>query len=192
MTNLILFHKPFQVLSQFTDEGNRHTLKEFLPNHPGFYVAGRLDYDSEGLLLVTNDGHLQHQISDPANKMPKTYWVQVEGTITGEALQKLRAGVLLKDGKTRPAKAVAIETPHLPERIPPIRFRANIPTSWIALTICEGKNRQVRRMTASVGFPTLRLVRVAIGNWELGTLLPGEFTELSVPAAHPRIGRKKQ
>lgn len=178
MANLILFNKPFNVLSQFTDTSHRTTLKDYLPDHPGFHVAGRLDYDSEGLLLLTDDGALQHRISDPGHKLPKTYWVQVEGEITDEALAKLRDGVHLRDGLTRPAKAKSIPEPQIWERHPPIRQRLSIPTSWLSLSITEGKNRQVRRMTASTGFPTLRLIRVAIGEWSLGDLQPGEFTQL--------------
>ena len=186
MANIILLNKPYNVLSQFTDSAGRTTLKHFLPNHPGFHPAGRLDYDSEGLLILTDSGSLQHRISDPKHKLSKTYWVQVEGDITDEALSYLQDGVQLKDGKTRPAKARKIDEPSIWERQPPIRERRNIPTSWIELTISEGKNRQVRRMTANVGFPTLRLIRVAIGDWSLGKLLPGEYLELKVNL--PNVG----
>lgn len=180
MPKIIILNKPFNVLSQFTDKSNRVTLKHFLPNHPGFHPAGRLDYDSEGLLLLTNDGLTQHHISDPKHKLPKTYLVQVEGMITDDALKILQEGVLLKDGKTKPAKAVITPEPDIWARHPPIRERKNIPTSWISLTINEGKNRQVRRMTAHVGYPTLRLIRITIGNWSLNQLQPGEFIELDI------------
>lgn len=170
---LLLFNKPFNVLSQFTDDAQRTTLRAFI-DIPGIYPAGRLDYDSEGLLLLTDDGRLQQRIANPRHKLPKTYWVQVEGNIDEEALRKLRKGVLLNDGMTRPAEARALAPPDLWPRNPPIRVRKSIPDSWLELTIHEGRNRQVRRMTAAVGFPTLRLVRVRIGNWELGELQPGE------------------
>lgn len=178
MPSIILLNKPFNVLSQFTDDKGRDTLKTYLPNQPGFHPAGRLDFDSEGLLLLTDDGPLQHRISDPKHKLSKTYWVQVEGNIDQSDLEKLCAGLVLKDGLTRPAKAkllpYSIEKTLWP-RTPPIRKRKNIPTSWIELTIKEGKNRQVRRMTAALGHPTLRLIRVAIGPWQLAHLKPGEF-----------------
>jgi 23S rRNA pseudouridine2457 synthase len=170
---LLLFNKPFNVLSQFTDDAQRTTLRAFI-DVPGIYPAGRLDYDSEGLLLLTDDGRLQHRIANPRHKLPKTYWVQVEGEINEDALRKLRKGVLLKDGMTRPAEARALTPPELWPRNPPIRVRKSIPDSWLELTIHEGRNRQVRRMTAAVGFPTLRLVRVRIGEWELGDMQPGE------------------
>lgn len=187
-TNLILFYKPFQVMCQFTDTEGRKTLADYI-KRPDFYAAGRLDYDSEGLLLLTNNGNLQHQIANPKHKMPKTYWVQVEGEISQEAILQLQKGVTLKDGPTHPAKAQIIDEPDLPERTPPVRERKNIPTSWLSLTITEGKNRQVRRMTAAVGFPTLRLVRVTIGNWSLDGLNVGEMKELSVNL--PKTARAK-
>lgn len=187
MSNILLFNKPFQVLPQFSDTQGRATLKDFLPDCPGYYPAGRLDYDSEGLLLLTNDGKLQQRISHPQFKLPKTYWVQLEGDITENALAELRQGVMLKDGKTRPAQAERIAEPALWQRQPPVRYRANIPTSWLQLVISEGKNRQVRRMTAAVGFPTLRLVRIAIGNWRLDKLAPGEFRRDTVHL--PETGR---
>ncbi|GLQ31793.1 rRNA large subunit pseudouridine synthase E [Litoribrevibacter albus] len=184
MKNLILFNKPFNVLSQFTDDQGRSTLADFI-TEDGFYAAGRLDYDSEGLLLLTNNGQLQHKIAHPKHKMPKTYWVQVEGEITEEQLVRLRTGVELKDGMTKPAKAERIDEPtNLWPRNPPIRERANIPTSWVALTISEGRNRQVRRMTAHVGCPTLRLIRYSIGPWNIDKLANGThtFLEVNVPA----------
>ncbi|WP_135078629.1 rRNA large subunit pseudouridine synthase E [Terasakiella sp. SH-1] len=181
MSKIILFNKPFNVLCQFTDEGiKRETLADYI-KIPGVYAAGRLDKDSEGLLLLTGDGKLQSQISHPKFKLPKTYWVQVEGIPDDKALNALAQGITLKDGKTRPAKVRRIEEPkNLWERNPPVRFRANIPTSWIELTIKEGKNRQVRRMTAAVGFPTLRLIRYAIGPWTLDQLETGQWSETSV------------
>lgn len=182
MAKLVLFNKPFHVLSQFTDERASHpraTLADWI-DQPGVYPAGRLDYDSEGLLLLTDHGMLQHRIASPTNKMPKTYWVQVEGDLTDKALHKLCMGVELKDGVTRPAVAQRLEKPDLWPRNPPVRFRKNVPTSWLALTITEGKNRQVRRMTAAVGHPTLRLIRVRIGDWTLGNLAPGEYRTVSV------------
>jgi len=175
---LLLFNKPYDVLSQFTDSGTagsaRQTLSDFI-DLPGVYPAGRLDLDSEGLMLLTDDGRLQARIADPKYKMPKTYWAQVEGEVSEEALVALRRGVKLKDGLTRPAEAEAIADPGLWPRDPPIRVRKSIPDGWISLTISEGRNRQVRRMTAAVGYPTLRLVRWRIGDWTLGDLKPGEW-----------------
>ena len=188
MANLILLNKPFQVLSQFTDAENRATLKDFV-TQSGFYPAGRLDYDSEGLLILTDDGPTQHQLANPAFKLEKTYWVQVEGLITNQALQQLIKGVQLKDGKTRPAKAKAITEPQIWDRNPAIRQRKDQPTSWLELKIKEGKNRQVRRMTAAVGFPTLRLIRYAIGNWKVDNLAPGESRKEIV---HLAIEKKTQ
>ncbi len=180
---LVLLNKPFNTLCQFTGEVHDSTLTDFI-KIKDIYPAGRLDKDSEGLLLLTNDGSLQHKISHPKYKMAKTYWAQVEGQITAEAIQILTDGVLLKDGKTKPAKAQVIEisTQSVPlwPRDPPIRFRKNIPTSWISLTIKEGKNRQVRRMTAAVGLPTLRLIRVSVGEWSVNGLQPGEFRVLDL------------
>ncbi|MCS7053748.1 MAG: pseudouridine synthase [Ignavibacterium sp.] len=175
---LILFNKPFNVLCQFTDKLGRKTLSDFI-KIKNVYPAGRLDYDSEGLVILTDDGRLQSKISNPKYKFPKRYWVQVEGEISIDAINKLRQGILLKDGITKPALVEIIKEPLIWERIPPIRERKNIPTSWIELTIFEGRNRQVRRMTAAVGFPTLRLIRYSIGEWKLGNLQPGEFRILN-------------
>ena len=171
---LILFNKPYGVLCQFTGDGARPTLSTFI-DVPGMYPAGRLDLDSEGLLLLTDDGRLQARIADPRFKLPKTYLVQVEGEVTEAALMALRHGVRLKDGVTRPALAERIADPMLPPRDPPVRYRKTVPDSWLRLTIREGRNRQVRRMTAAVGCPTLRLVRWSIGEWTLGELAPGKW-----------------
>ncbi|MBY4677865.1 rRNA large subunit pseudouridine synthase E [Marinobacterium arenosum] len=176
MSNILLFNKPFQVLTQFTDAEGRSTLADYI-DQPGFYAAGRLDYDSEGLLLLTDDGSLQNHLAHPKFKQPKTYWVQVEGELSAEAIERLQRGVELKDGPTRPAKARIIKEPAVWPRNPPIRERRNIPTSWLELTITEGRNRQVRRMTAAVGFPTLRLIRARIGNWSIEGLAPGSYRQ---------------
>lgn len=173
---LLVLNKPFDVLTQFNDADGRTTLRNFV-QVPGVYPAGRLDRDSEGLLLLTNDGQLQARIADPKHKLAKTYWVQVEGEVTDEQLQRLRQGVELNDGMTLPAEARSIGEPTLWPRNPPVRFRKSVPTYWLELVIREGRNRQVRRMTAAVGLPTLRLVRVRIGPWALDGLQPGEWRE---------------
>jgi 23S rRNA pseudouridine2457 synthase len=179
MSTLILFNKPFNVLSQFTDSEGRPTLASYI-DHKNVYPAGRLDANSEGLLLLTDDGSLQHRISHPRNKLKKVYQVQVDGRIGDQALQRLRNGLNLKDGRTRPAVVKQINEPDLWKRNPPIRYRAQIPTSWIEIEISEGRNRQVRRMTAAVGFPALRLVRISIGEWRLGNLQPGEHRTIDI------------
>lgn len=182
MARLILFNKPFDVLSQFTDRRSttkRATLSDYI-DVPGVYPAGRLDRDSEGLLLLCDDGRLQAKIADPRFKMAKTYLVQVEGQPDESALEGLRAGVALKDGMTAPATVVRIDPPELWPRDPPIRTRKAIPASWLRMTIREGRNRQVRRMTATAGYPTLRLVRWAVGEWDLAGIAPGRWTELRV------------
>lgn len=176
---LILFNKPYGVLSQFTDSGSasaRPTLSDFI-DLPGVYPAGRLDLDSEGLLLLTGDGRLQARIADPKFKMPKTYFVQVEGEPDEEALDRLRQGIHLKDGLTRPAEVQSVAAPALWPRDPPVRFRKTVSDSWLRLTIREGRNRQVRRMTAAIGFPTLRLVRWSIGEWTLDGIEPGQWRQ---------------
>jgi 23S rRNA pseudouridine2457 synthase len=178
---LIQFNKPYGVISQFTPSGDKPTLKNFI-NIPEVYPAGRLDTDSEGLLLLTDDGRLQASISDPRHKLPKTYWVEVEGAPDDDALKLLRTGVDLGDFVSKPAVAAVIATPkHLWPRNPPVRFRKSVPTAWLEITIAEGKNRQVRRMTAKVGLPTLRLIRVAIGDWHLNDLAPGQWREAASP-----------
>jgi len=181
MARLLLFNKPFGVLSQFTDRGSpttRATLSDFIAVK-GVYPAGRLDRDSEGLLLLTDDGRLQARIADPRFKLPKTYLVQVEGDPQDEALVQLRQGIRLKDGMTLPADAARIDPPDLWPRDPPIRVRKSVPDAWLRLTLREGRNRQVRRMTAAVGLPTLRLVRWSIGDWTVEGIAPGTFVEIS-------------
>jgi 23S rRNA pseudouridine2457 synthase len=189
MISAVLFNKPYGVLCQFSAQPDRQTLGDFL-RMPQVYPAGRLDADSEGLLVLTSDGALQHEITDPRRKLAKTYCVQIEGTVTQSALETLRRGVELPDYKTRPATARLIDEPAwLWPRVPPIRERRFIPTSWIELAITEGRNRQVRRMAAAVGFPVLRLIRFAVGPWTLEGLRPGEWREVEVdrPAAPPAI-----
>lgn len=198
MSDIYLFNKPYGVLTQFTDSDDRPVLADFI-DVPAIYPAGRLDKDSEGLLLLTSDGKLQQAVSNPAFKLAKTYFVQVEGILDDEALERLRTGLQLKDGITRPARVskLAAEPEGLWQRNPPVRYRASIPDSWVELTIKEGRNRQVRRMTAAVGHPTLRLIRYAIGDFRLDGLQPGEMTQLPAEeveefiSALPRRGRKK-
>jgi 23S rRNA pseudouridine2457 synthase len=179
MSQIYLFNKPYGVLTQFTDSNDRPVLADYI-DVPAIYPAGRLDKDSEGLLLLTDDGKLQQAISDPAFKLAKTYQVQVEGIADDEVLEKLRAGVELKDGMTRPARVARLEgePAGLWQRNPPVRYRASIPDCWIEITIKEGKNRQIRRMTAAVGYPTLRLIRKAIGDFRLDYLMPGELKQV--------------
>jgi 23S rRNA pseudouridine2457 synthase len=179
---LLLFNKPFQVMSQFSAHEGKVTLSQFI-GVPGVYPAGRLDYDSEGLLVLTNHGRVQNRIASPKAKLPKTYLAQVEGEITAVALQQLRQGIQLNDGPTRPAQAQTVPEPDwLWPRTPPIRYRAHIPTSWVQLIITEGRNRQVRRMTAAVGYPTLRLIRTHIGSWSVQEIPPGQWRSVPIPA----------
>ena len=183
MARLILFNKPYGVLSQFTDRGGTESARATLSDHidlPGVYPAGRLDRDSEGLLLLTDDGRLQARIADPRFKMPKTYFVQVEGELAEASLDALRRGVRLKDGPTRPAEVESIAAPPLWPRDPPIRFRKSVADCWLRITIREGRNRQVRRMTAAVGLPTLRLVRWSVSDWTLEGLAPGQWRQVEV------------
>lgn len=191
MAQLILLNKPFQVLSQFSDDQGRRTLREFV-TVPGVYPAGRLDWDSEGLLLLTDDGALQARISQPRFHLPKTYLVQVEGKPGGHEMQKLRQGITLKDGPCRPARVELIEPPQLWPRHPPVRQRKTVTDSWLKLTIDEGRNRQVRRMTAAIGHPTLRLVRWQIGDWTLEGLPPGEWRVMTVHAPKPASARPQR
>ena len=189
MSTLYLLHKPYRMLSQFTDSQGRATLAEVI-RAPEVYAAGRLDFDSEGLLLLSDDGGLIHRIAHPKHKQPKTYWVQLEGHITDEAIRALKVGITLKDGPTLPAKARRIAPPAIAERDPPIDPKRHPLTSWLELTISEGRNRQVRRMTAHVGFPTLRLIRAAIGPWQLGDLAPGEWRKETLHAPRPTHATK--
>jgi len=192
MATLVLLNKPYGVLSQFTAADNHPGLDTVL-NHPGVYPAGRLDRDSEGLLLLTDDGKLQARISQPTFKLAKTYWVQVEGLVAEDQLLTLATGVQLNDGPTLPATAQAMAAPTVWPRLPPVRFRKSVPTSWLQLTIVEGRNRQIRRMTAAVGLPTLRLIRVQIGDWHLGGLQPGEHrvVKVNLPGQNSRPSVEK-
>ncbi|MBR9925189.1 pseudouridine synthase [Vreelandella venusta] len=190
MSTLYLLHKPYRMLSQFTDKQGRATLADVI-DVPGVYAAGRLDYDSEGLLLLSDDGSLIHRIAHPRHKQPKTYWVQLEGRINDEAMSALKNGVVLKDGPTQPAKAQRIEPPAIAQRDSRIDPKRHPITSWLELTISEGRNRQVRRMTAHVGFPTLRLIRAAIGTWQLGDLAPGEWRKETLHAPRPTKATKR-
>jgi 23S rRNA pseudouridine2457 synthase len=174
---IVLFNKPFNVLTQFTDQAGRLTLKDYIPIEE-IYAAGRLDRDSEGLLVLTNDGKLQHQLASPLTKTAKTYWVQVEGIPDLPAIETLQNGVELNDGMTQSAKIVQMEEPQLWQREPPVRFRQAIPTSWLSITLTEGRNRQVRRMTAHVGYPTLRLIRYSIGDWTIDGIDNGRYREV--------------
>jgi 23S rRNA pseudouridine2457 synthase len=176
-TQIVLFNKPFDVLCQFTDESGRKTLKDYM-SIPDVYAAGRLDRDSEGLLVLTNDGKLQNKLANPIHKTDKCYWVQVEGEPSESSLQALRQGVKLKDGMTKRAHVERMAEPSVWPRYPPVRFRQSIPTSWLSITISEGKNRQVRRMTAHVGHPTLRLIRYSIGQWTIDDIDNGCYREL--------------
>ncbi|MDG2047408.1 MAG: pseudouridine synthase [Halioglobus sp.] len=185
MPNIILFNKPFNVLSQFTDNDGRPTLADYI-TAPGYRVAGRLDFDSEGLLVLTDNGRLQQEIASPAHKRWKNYLVQVEGDPDDKAVEHLVKGVLLKDGLTLPAKAKTIAPPVLWERVPPIRKRKTVTDSWLEISIREGRNRQIRRMTANVGFPTLRLVRFAVGEWTIEGLAPGQLRAISMRTPVPR------
>lgn len=199
----LLLNKPYAVLTQFTDEAGRATLKDFVPV-PGVYPVGRLDFDSEGLLLLTDDKELQHRLSDPRYKVPKTYWAQVEGTVSEAALRQLRRGVPIRDGLTAPGEAAALPDPAgLWPRTPPIRYRASIPTGWLEIRISQGMNRQVRKMCAAVGLPCLRLVRAGLADLTLAGLAPGQWRDLAPaevqrlrqapaagPAAHPGPPRR--
>ncbi len=195
MAQIILLNKPFNVLCQFTDKEGRATLADYVnpKKFPRYYPAGRLDYDSEGLVLLTNEGAVQHRISHPSQKLEKTYWVQVEGSPKPGDLDAIKKGLELKDGLTLPAKARILNAPNVAERTPPIRERKNQPTTWLEIRLKEGKNRQVRRMTAAIGFPTLRLIRVAIGPWNIDQLSPGHYRteQIHLPKQKPRTRAKR-
>lgn len=191
MAKIILFNKPFRVLSQFTSSEAKETLANYL-SIPHVYAAGRLDYDSEGLLVLTDNGQLQNRIAHPKHKSFKTYWVQVEGSPTPEGIKQLCEGVELKDGPTLPANVSVIDEPDIWARTPPIRERANIATTWLEISIHEGRNRQVRRMTAHIGHPTLRLIRKSIGDWNIEGLAPGEHRILEVPDPSPETKNTKK
>lgn len=188
---LILFNKPYGVLTQFSDTEGRETLADYI-SVKGVYAAGRLDRDSEGLLLLTDDGRLQHRLTAPSRKRWKRYWVQVEGMADPAAIAQLQQGVNLKDGPTLPAKVKRMDEPSLWPRNPPIRHRASIPTSWLEIQLCEGRNRQIRRMTAAVGYPTLRLIRVAVDRWRLKNLQPGEWIIIGDRKEKSDQARKRQ
>jgi 23S rRNA pseudouridine2457 synthase len=191
MTQLILFNKPYGVICQFSPSGDHATLKDFLPQRD-IYPAGRLDTDSEGLVVLTADGALQHRITDPRHKLPKTYFAEVEGVPTAAALHQLRSGIELGEFRTLPAQVRVVATPGwLWPRVPPVRFRKHIPTTWLEITLQEGKNRQVRRMTAAAGVPTLRLIRYQVGNWTIAGLNPGEWQELPVAGEGPGMSRRR-
>lgn len=191
MTQILLLNKPFNVLCQFTDEQQRDHLGNYITGdtYRDYYAAGRLDRDSEGLVVLTNNGKLQNHIANPKFKLPKTYWVQVEGEITQAAIDMLAQGIELKDGKTLPAQCKKLEPPQVWPRTPPIRERQNIPTSWITLTITEGRNRQVRRMTAAAGFPTLRLIRYSVGQWTIDGIKNGKFINKTIEFDSPETGK---
>ncbi|TNC80488.1 MAG: pseudouridine synthase [Oleiphilus sp.] len=191
MSAIYLFNKPYQVMSQFSPSGDKQTLSDYI-DIPDIYPAGRLDFDSEGLLLLTDDGKLQARIADPKHKLPKFYWVQVEGKVDSRAIKALETGVTLNDGPTKKAQVQQISSPQLWQRSPPIRQRKDDETSWLEIVITEGRNRQVRRMTAHVGFPTLRLVRHRIGPWELAQLAPGELRRELVHLPQPGQKRNRK
>ena len=192
MGRLLLLNKPFGVICQFTPQAGHASLKDFVAV-PGVYPAGRLDTDSEGLVVLTDDGALQASIADPRHKLEKEYWVQVEGVPSDDALEQLRRGITLRDGVTRPARATRLAADPVPwPRDPPIRYRASIPTAWVALVLGEGRNRQVRRMTAAVGHPTLRLVRWRVGPWSVAGLAPGAWREVPSPALSRHRGATRR